>query len=308
MFNGKKILVTGGSGMVGKALKEIIPNSIFLSSKDDLRYWDICDGIFKNHKPQIVIHLAAKVGGIKANQNYVGSFYRDNVLINTNVLDAARLYSVEKLISLLSTCVFPDKVQYPLTEEQLHDGMPNDSNYGYAYSKRMLDVQSRAYRKQFGCNFITAIPNNIFGEHDRFHLEDGHVVPAMIRKIYEAKLENRDVELWSSQAIREFTYSGDIAKSILFLMENYNEESPVNIGNTEEYTIEQISNLISYNLGFTGKIIWNNSNLGQLKKPSSNKKFLELGWKKEDYTNVEDALKETCEWFVSMYPNVRGIK
>ena len=154
-----RILVTGGSGMIGSALKNVLPGATYISSKDcDLTDAKETIRLFKYHEPEKVVHLAAKVGGVHANTAYIGDFYCQNMYINTNVLEASRLTGVEKVISLLSTCVYPDKAVYPLTEEQIHSGPPHESNFGYAHAKRMLDVQSRAYRQQYGCNFVTAIP------------------------------------------------------------------------------------------------------------------------------------------------------
>ena len=179
----EKILITGGSGMVGYALRRIIPDAIFVSSKNfDLRSVEQTETMFAMYEPEQVIHLAAKVGGIKANMENLGDFYRDNIMINTNILESARKYKTGKVLSLLSTCIYPDKVSYPLTEEQIHKGPPHQSNYAYAHAKRMLDVQSRAYRAQHGCNFITAIPNNLYGENDNF--EDSNKSPLAFSNIF----------------------------------------------------------------------------------------------------------------------------
>jgi|TARA_R110001592_G_scaffold53050_2_gene162709 GDP-L-fucose synthase len=311
MINNNKILVTGGNGMVGNALKDIIPGAAFISSKHyDLRNYLECEAMFEKYKPELVIHLAAKVGGVRANSNFIGDFYSDNILINTNVLNCAKHFHVKKLISLLSTCVYPDNHKYPLIEENIHSGEPHYTNYGYAYAKRMLDVHSRTYRQQYGCNFITAIPNNLYGEFDNYHLENSHVIPALIRKIWEAKLNSvGEVEIWGDGLpLREFTHASDIAKILLFLLENYNEASPLNIGSTVEISIRDVVLKLCKFLDYDGKIIWDTSKLsGQYKKPSSNKKLLDLGWKKEDYTSLDDGLKRSCEWFKANYPNVRGV-
>ena len=191
-------LVTGGTGMLGHAISAIDDNIVTIGSADgDLRDYHHCLRVFHRYRPSRVIHLAAKVGGVKGNANHLGDYYRDNVLINTNVLECARLHGVEKLLSVMSTCVYPDAVTYPLTEPQIHAGLPHPSNYAYAYAKRMLDIQSRAYREQYGCNFITTIPNNMFGPNDNYDKENGHVIPSLIRKIHEAKLAADDkVTLW----------------------------------------------------------------------------------------------------------------
>ena len=309
-----RFLITGGSGMVGEALKEILigRNVTFLSSREcDLRDEMKTVTFFRKCKPKYVIHLAARVGGIKANSDYIADFFTENIRINTNVLECSRMMGVKKAISVLSTCIYPAKVKYPLTEEQLHNGFPHESNYGYAFAKRALDVMSRAYRKQYNCNFITAISNNLFGKYDNFDLDNSHVIPAIIRKIHEAKInDKKEVIFWGDgSAKREFTYAKDFAKALLFLFEKYEGEEPVNLGNTKEYTIKTVVGLVSKMLDYKGKIIWDKTKPnGQLKKPSSNKKFLKLGWKEKDYTDFEIALKETVDWVVYNYPNLRGIK
>ena len=310
MLKRSKILVTGGTGMVGVALQELIPDAVFVGSKHfDLRNEKEVSRMFSYYEPNYVIHLAAKVGGIKANMDNLGSFYCDNIQINTNVLEQSRMHKVEKAVSLLSTCIYPENVEYPLTEDQIHNGDPHPSNFGYAYAKRMLDVQSRAYKKQFGCNFITAVPNNLFGENDNFDLEDSHVIPAMIRKIYEAKQKNEDVVLWGDGSpLREFTYSQDMAKILLFLLEKYNGESPINVGYTAEISIKHVAELLAEILEFNGNIIWDKTKpSGQFRKTSSNKKLLDLGWSEKQYTDFNKALKNTCDWFIMNYPQVRGI-
>jgi len=307
-----KILITGGTGMVGSAFKNIETEHelVLIGSKDyklnraDQAYW-----MLQNIKPDAIIHLAAQVGGIKANMDYPGDFYINNIRINTNVLDAAKNFEVEKVISLLSTCIYPDNATYPLTEDQIQNGAPHFSNYAYAYAKRMLDVQSRAYRKQYGCNFITAIPNNLFGENDNFDLENSHVVPAMIRKMYEAKLNDEDVTLWGDGSpLREFTYSKDLAEILLFLLEHYDEEGPINVGNTNEISIKEVAETIAGILDFKGQIVWDITKpKGQFRKPSDNSRLLELGWSEENYTNFRKALTNVCQYVILKYPHLRGV-
>lgn len=299
--------------MVGQALKKVTPqkDTYFLSSADaDLRSWEETQKIFQLYQPTHVYHLAARVGGIEDNKTHLGDFYRDNILLNTNVLECCRQHKVIKAISLLSTCVFPDKVTYPLTETQVHEGEPHNTNFGYAYAKRMLDVQSRAYRQQYGCNFITAIPNNLYGYHDNFHLEKSHVIPALIRKIYEARHANHpSVEVWGDgKPLREFTFSEDVANVLTFLMKEYNDPYPINIGNTNETPIKAVVELLCHILDYRGEIVWNTKRpSGQHRKPSSNEKLRRLGWKEEGYTTLESGLKKTCEWFIMNYPKIRGV-
>jgi len=296
--------------MVGHALRQNIPDATFISSKDfDLRRSEQVETMMAMYTPNQVIHLAARVGGIKANMEQLGQFYIDNILINTNVLEAARKYSVEKVVSLLSTCVYPDEVTYPLTEDKIHLGPPHQSNYAYAHAKRMLDVQSRAYREQYGCNFITAVPNNLFGENDNYNLNDSHVMPALMHKMYNAKQKKENVVLWGDGTpLREFTYSYDIANILLFLLEHYDSPDPINIGNTGEHTISSIAQKIAAAMEYNYSVVWDASKpTGQYRKPSSNQKLISLGWRPEMYTEIDAAITNSCDWFLTNYPNIRGV-
>lgn len=309
------ILITGCNGLVGNALKSCLSDQSYLapSSKDlNLLEPQAVNQYFENNNIDLVFHLAAKVGGVKANSDGLGVFFYENITMNTNLLEACRKHNVNKVVSMLSTCVYPDAlyVSYPLTEDQLHNGPPHDSNFGYAYAKRMLDVQSRAYRKQYKSNFVTVIPNNLFGEHDNFHLENSHVIPALIRKIWEAKINNvPTVEVWGDGSpLREFTYSKDVARILLTVANEYNQEHPINIGNTEQYSIAYVAYKIVEYLEYQGKLVFNTSKpSGQYQKPSCNKKFLtKTTWKKQNYTSFDISLKQTCEWFKNVYPNIRS--
>jgi GDP-L-fucose synthase len=291
--------------MVGSAFKRLLPNVEYPTRTE-------FQNNFYDAEGKSIIHLAAKVGGVKANTDEIGAFYRVNSIINQKLLHHAYYSNAKKVVSLLSTCVYPDSpyVTYPLTEDQLHLGPPHPSNFGYAYAKRMVDVMSRAYRQQYGCNFITAIPNNLYGENDNFDLDNSHVVPALIRKVWEAKLNNKPfIECWGDGTpLREFTYSEDIVKILLFLLENYNDPEPINIGNTEEYSIRQVVETICSILEYDGEIRWNaQMPSGQHRKPSSNQKLLDLGWDKKWYTSLEKGLTKTCEWVILKYPDIRGV-
>ena len=303
------ILVTGGHGMVGTALQEAVPAAYFTSTVEyDLRSPRDTDALFNKCRPDNVIHLAARVGGIKANMEKMGEFYHDNIMMNTNVLEACRKYKVGKVVSVLSTCIYPDKASYPLSESQIHAGPPHESNFAYAYAKRMLDIQSRAYRKQYGCNYITAVPNNLFGEADNYDLNNSHVIPAIIHKMYDAKQTGTDVELWGDGTpLREFTYSKDAARALLLLLEGYNDAAPINIGNPSEVSIAYIADSVAQIIGFYGKIRWRDDMpIGQHRKPSNSSKFQQLFNMK--YTNIDISLRNACEWFIMNYPNVRGVK
>jgi GDP-L-fucose synthase len=307
------IIVTGGTGLLGSAFKKILPSAVFPTRDTfDLKNRREVFSFFQNNNVDTVIHLAGKVGGVKANTLQVSDFYSENSLINNNIIDACVKYKVPKLVCCLSTCIYPDEnyVTYPLTEDQLHNGPPHDSNFGYAYAKRMVDVQLRAANKQHGSVYLSVIPNNMYGEHDNFDLENGHVIPALIRKIWEAKVNNRpSFEVWGDGEIyREFTYAEDIAKAIIHSINNYNSVEPINIGSTKEYKLKDIISLICKELDYRGDIVFDSSKpKGQVRKPTSNEKFLKTGWKDDMYTPFEVGLKNTCDWFKSNYPNVRGI-
>ena len=244
-----KILVTGGYGMLGSAFSN-------LDTKHEVirigrQHADLTDHksfikVLNKFKPDSVIHLAAMVGGVKANMDNVADFYSINSRINDSVLTGCHFCGIEKVVSLLSTCIYPDKCKYPLTEEQIHNGNPHESNFGYAYAKRMLHIQSKALRKQYNRNYICAVPNNLFGLEDNFDLENSHVIPAIIRKIWEAKLTNKPPIFWGDGSpLREFTYAKDIADILIFLLEKYNSDFPINIGSTEERSIKSIVELVS---------------------------------------------------------------
>lgn len=211
------VLVTGGTGLVGKAIETYVNNSptienekwIFLGSKDgDIRSRKETEALFEKYNPTHVIHLAAKVGGLFANMKQKVEFYRENVLMNDNIMECCRIYKVQKLVSFLSTCIFPDKTSYPINESMLHNGPPHPSNEGYAYSKRLLDTMSRAYAEEYGCNFTSIIPTNIYGPNDNFLIENGHVIPGLIHKCYIAKRDGTPFTVWGSgKPLRQFIYS-----------------------------------------------------------------------------------------------------
>lgn len=303
----KNLLVTGAKGLLGSELANAVKDCWV----DDRKFYDWRKDDSYGLRPKFIIHCAAKVGGVKANTDYVNDFFEENMKINMNVMRLA-YKSDAKLISVLSTCIYPDApyVKYPLTEEQLHMGPPHHSNFGYAYSKRMLEVQSRTYRQQFGCNFITVVPNNLYGINDNYDLESGHVIPALIRKFHEAKIKNSsEVIVWGSGTpLREFTFARDAARIILWLAENYDGDAPVNIGNSDQVSIKDLAFMIATEIGFSGQIIFDTSKPdGQYQKPSSNEKLRSLGWT-GSYTPLQEGLRETIKSFIDRYPNVRGVK
>jgi GDP-L-fucose synthase len=287
-------LVTGGTGLVGSTIE-----SDFKPSKEQLDLTNLHEIIryIDNNQIDSIIHCAAKVGGIKANSEHLGEFYYENIIMNSNVLEAARLTGVKKTVSFMSTCVFPTDATYPLTPDQIHLGEPHSTNYAYAYAKRMLEVQSRAYREQYGCNFVTIIPCNIYGPNDNYNLDSSHVIPALIHKCYLAKKNNTKFELWGTgKAYREFVYSEDVGKIIQWVLDNYDSPEPLIISPDEEISIATVAQEIAWRIGYEGKILYNGERDGIIRKPSDNSKLKSL-LPNFNFTPIEEGLQNSIEWF-----------
>ena len=298
-----KTLITGGYGMVGSAME----SQIKLSRETcDLTKPRQTEALFKLIKPDGVIHCAGKVGGIGGNSNYKGEYFYDNLMINTNVIESARKAGVKNLVAFLSTCVFPDKVKYPLTVDQIQLGEPHESNYPYAYAKRMADVQIRAYREQYGINYTSIIPSNIYGPNDNFSLEHGHVMPMLIHKLYLAKKNKTDFTVWGSgKPLREFVYSKDIAKIAEWALYNYEGTDPLIISGDEEISIKDLVGILVDEFKFKGKVKFDKTKPdGQLRKPSDNSLIKEL-LPDFEYTPFEQGIKETVNWFIENYETSR---
>tara|TARA_R110000868_G_scaffold394942_1_gene666423 strand:+ start:384 stop:1292 length:909 start_codon:yes stop_codon:yes gene_type:complete len=298
-----KILVTGGTGLIGSAFKECIK----VGSKDyDLRSKDETHLMLSDHTPDVVIHTAAKVGGIGANMEYPANFYYDNIMMNTNVINASYEHVISKLVCFLSTCVFPDNISYPLTEDKIHIGPPHTSNAAYAYAKRMADIQINSYNRQFGTKYFSVIPCNVYGINDNFDLQSGHVIPMLIHKCWMAKQNNTTFEIWGNgSALREFVFADDVANIVLKLVDIYDNTDPIIISNPIEYSIKQVVDLIIKYMEFTGPVKWlTDKPNGQHRKPSSNKKLLSVIGE-YNFTTLEIGLKNTIDWFKLNYPNVR---
>lgn len=298
----KKLLVTGGNGLVGTS----ITSDVKIGKEYDLRNPDETNKMFDIHKPTHVIHCAGKVGGVGGNMNYKGEYFYDNIMINTNVIEGARKSGVEKLVCFLSTCVFPDNVEYPLTESKIHLGEPHSSNYPYAYAKRMADIQIRAYREQYGLNYVSVIPTNIYGPNDNFSLTHGHVMPMLIHKLYLAQQNNTDFVVWGSgKPLREFIYSKDIATLSEWAVNNYNDPEPIIFSTSYEISIMDLVDLLVKEFNFKGKVIFDKSKPdGQYRKPSDNNK-LKSYLPDFNFTPIEEGVKETVNWFIKNYEKTR---
>ena len=295
-------IITGGTGLIGSAFKdgEKIGSKYNLTSLFDTGL------MFRDYKPDVVIHCAAKVGGVGANMQYPAEFYYKNIMMNTNIIDTCYRREVKKLVCFLSTCVFPNDVEYPLDETKIHLGEPHFTNAPYAYAKRMADVQIQAYNKQYGTKYFSVIPCNVYGPNDNYNLENGHVIPTLIHKCYLAKQNNTVFEVWGDGTpLREFIFSKDVANIVDLLIEKYEGTNPVIISNPTEYTIKQVVDLIVEHLGFDGEVKWlTDKPNGQYRKPSSNKKLLSIIGE-YDFTTLEIGLKESIDWFILNYPKVR---
>ena len=275
------VLVTGGSGMVGRHLQDIAPDYIYLSSADcDLTSYKEVNLLMKKYQPTAVIHLAAKVGGILQNMKFPADFYDLNITMNTNVLKAARDNKVNKFLSILSTCMYPNVVEtYPLTEEDVHKGPPAQANFSYAYTKRCMAVQIDAYNQQLGCDYNYLIPCNLYGEYDNFDDSNKmHFVTALINKIITAENNNeKSITLFGSgMPLRQFMYSGDLAKVIKLVMDNDIKES-FNVALTNQnYSIDQMARMTLDALNKKDWTIEYDSTKpdGQFRKDVSNLKML----------------------------------
>lgn len=297
-----KKLITGGTGLIGSAFK----SGIKVNSTIDLRDPKKTENLISIHMPDVVIHTAARVGGLGANLKYPAEFFIDNIRMNANVIDACHKYGVKKLVVFLSTCIFPDDVEYPIDETKIELGPPHYSNYAYAYAKRMAEIQIRAYNQQYGTKYFSVIPCNLYGPNDNFNIENGHVIPTLIHKCYLAKKNGTPFEIWGDGTpLREFLFSEDVAEILDVLVDKYENTTPIIISNTDQYAIKDAVELIVKYMEFSGEIKWlKEKPNGQFRKPSSNKKLLNvIGDYK--FTPLEEGIKKTVEWFNKNYEIAR---
>lgn len=295
------LIVTGGSGLVGHALQKINPDAVYISSKD----YNLADekdvrSMFEKYRPDEVIHLVAKVGGIKDNIEHPAEFLYQNVLMNSFVVHYAYKYKVEKLIATLSNCAYPDVAKkYPLTEDQFHNEMPAPTNLAYGYSKRLLDIQIKSYRKQYGCKFSSVIPCSIYGPYDKFEEGESHFLAALIKKIYFANKNNESTLklLGSGKPLRQYIFSEDVAKILLSLLKEYDDEEPVNIATDENLSIKDIAKAAINATKSNLKVEFDKKSPdGQFRKDlSSNKLFNVIGNFK--FTSLPEGIKKTYDWY-----------
>ena len=310
-WDNKKILVTGGAGFLGsfvvEKLKERGVNEEDIRiprSKDiDLRRWENCVKAVKDI--DIVIHLAARVGGIGYNMKYPGTLFYDNAIMGIQLMEAARQEGVEKFVVIGTVCAYPKFTPVPFKEGDLWNGYPEETNAPYGLAKRMLLVQAQAYRQQYGFNTIYLLPVNLYGPRDNFDPESSHVIPALIKKMVDAKLERKkEVVVWGTgKATREFLYVEDAAEGIILATEKYNKPQPVNLGSGFEISIKDLVELIAELVGFEGEIKWDATKPdGQPRRSlDTTKAWKKFGFKAK--TDFREGLKRTIEW----YKKIRGI-
>ena len=303
----KKILLTGGAGFVGsfvyqKLLEKGIDKKnikVPRSKEKDLRIWANCTSAVKDI--DVVIHLAARVGGIGFNRKYPGTLFYDNAIMGIQLMEAARREDVKKFVAVGTVCAYPKYTRVPFNEENLWDGYPEETNAPYGLAKKMLLVQAQAYRQQYKFNAIFLLPVNLYGPGDNFHLEHSHVIPALIRKMIEAKQKKRKkVIVWGTgEASREFLYVEDAADGILLATERYNKSKPVNLGIGKEIKIKDLVHLIAELTGYTGKIVWDsNKPDGQPRRClDTSRAETEFGFVAK--IDFEDGLKKTIEWYMN---------
>lgn len=235
-------------------------------------------------------------------------FYRWNVQMNDNIMECCREYKVRKLVSCLSTCIFPDKTSYPIDETMVHNGPPHTSNEGYAYAKRMIDVMNRCYNEEYGCNFTSVIPTNIYGKHDNFSIEDGHVIPGLVHKCYLAKKNQTDLTVWGTgKPLRQFIYNVDLGKLLVWTLRSYSEIAPIilSVDEKDEVSIGDLAKLVAKGMEFEGNVVMDTTKSdGQFKKTACNDKLRKF-LPDFQFTPIEDGLRETCVWFEKNFEAAR---
>jgi len=304
----KKILVTGGAGFLGSFIVEKLinerkanPGSILVprSKTMDLRKWENCVKVVRGM--DIVIHLAAKVGGIGFNRKYPATLFYDNTMMGIQLMEASRQEEIQKFVAIGTVCAYPKYTPVPFREEDLWNGYPEETNAPYGIAKKILLVQAQSYRQQYGFNAIYLLPVNLYGPRDNFDPESSHVIPALIKKMVDAKSEDKDeVVVWGTgKASREFLYVEDAAEGILLATEKYNKPDPVNLGAGKEITIRELVDLVAELSGYKGKIVWDTS-----KPDGQPRRYLETSRAKKEFgfeakTDFVEGLKRTIDWYLS---------
>ncbi len=307
-----KIYVAGHRGLVGSAIVRNLQskgyNNIVGRTHKELELTDqqAVRAFFEEERPDVVVLAAAKVGGINANNTTPAEFIYDNMQVQCNVIHCCHQYGIKKLLFLGSTCIYPKMAPQPIPEDALLTGPLETTNEAYAVAKIAGMEMCKFYKRQYGDDFISCMPTNLYGPHDNYDLKGSHVLPAMIRKFHEAKLGNApSVELWGTGTpLREFLYVDDMADACVFLLENYDGEQHVNIGTGKEVTIKELAEMVKETVGFEGEIIWNDSMPdGTPRKLTDVTKLHSLGWRHK--VELEEGIKLAYDWFKENVENAR---
>jgi GDP-L-fucose synthase len=302
---GRKVLVTGGAGFLGRhvcdALRAYEPADIFVprSKEHDLRQPDVVRNLLQSYKPQVVVHLAAVVGGIGANRENPGKYFYDNAVMGIHLMEESRLIGVEKYVQAGTICAYPKFTPVPFKEDELWNGYPEETNAPYGIAKKALIVQAQSYRQQYGMNAVSLLPVNLYGPWDNFDLQSSHVIPALIRKVLTAKESKSSfIEAWGTgSASREFLFVRDAAEGIALATDSYNKPEPVNLGSGHEITIRDLTNLICQLAGYEGEVRWDPT-----KPDGQPRRCLDTSRAKAEFgfvakTPLKDGILETIEWF-----------
>lgn len=304
-LTGQRIMVTGGTGFLGryivKRLTEIGCRNIFIPRSRDynLVEMEAVKRAYRDASPEVVIHLAAKVGGITANSENPGKFFYENLMMGVQIMEQARLYTVKKFVAIGTICAYPKFTPVPFKEQDIWNGFPEETNAPYGLAKKMLLVQAQSYRQQYGMNAIYLLPVNLYGPGDNFNLHTSHVIPALIKKCCDA-IENGDEEIvvWGTgEPTREFLYVDDAAEAIVLATEKYDKSEPVNLGSGFEISVKKLVEIISNLTGYKGKVTWDNT-----KPDGQPRRYLDISRAREEFgfvakTTFEAGLKKTIEWY-----------
>jgi len=304
-WTGKRVVVTGGAGFLGqvvvKELKRYGCRRIKIPRRKtyDLRKQSAIKKLLKDTKPDMIIHLAAVVGGIGANRENPGKFFYENLIMGVQLMEEARLFGIKKFVAVGTICSYPKFTKVPFKEEDLWNGYPEETNAPYGLAKKMLLVQSQAYRQQYGFHSIYLLPVNLYGPGDNFNEDSSHVIPAIIKKCVDAQMKKKDfVVIWGSgKPTREFLYVDDAARAICLAAQKYDKDQPVNIGTGFEISIKDLAYLIAKESGFNGKIVWDKTKSdGQPKRRlNTTRAYKEFGFKSR--VSFKEGLKNTIIWY-----------
>lgn len=315
-WSDKRVVVTGGAGFLGSFVIEQLRNKgchqiVVPRSRDyDLVQMEAVRQLYAEANPDIVIHLAARVGGIGANQANPGRFFYDNLMMGSQLIEVGRQRGLKKFVALGTICAYPKFAPIPFKEEDIWNGYPEETNAPYGLAKKMMLVQSQAYRQQYGFNSIVLFPVNLYGPRDNFDLQTSHVIPALIRKCAEAQQAGRsEIVLWGDGTpTREFLYVEDAADGVLQASEQYNESLPLNLGTGEEVTIKNLASMIAAELGYQGRIVWDTS------KPNGQpRRCLDVSRIKQTIGfqakhSLQAGLKKTIQWYQANRASLREVR